>query len=99
MYSFRHREHRSGGTVVYANSGVDAERERSKREVEAEAVGYVVGRYFGLNTSGSAFYLVAWQDDGTETLQGRLGRVSSTAETINAAVVEYVTGRIDTIAW
>ena len=36
------------------HSGVDAAYERSKREVEAEAVGYVVGRHFGLDTSGSA---------------------------------------------
>jgi len=35
---------------------VDNETERSKRELEAEAVGYIVGRYFGLDTSGSAFY-------------------------------------------
>ena len=49
-------------------SGVDAESERPKREVEAEAVGCVVRRYFGLDTSGSAFYLAAWQDDDTEVL-------------------------------
>lgn len=30
--------------------------ERSKREDEAEAVAYVVGRYCGLDTSESAFY-------------------------------------------
>ena len=38
---------------------VDDDTERSKREVEAEAVAYVVGRYYGLDTSGSAFYLAA----------------------------------------
>ena len=64
------------------HSSVDAERERSKREVEAEAVGYVIGRHFGLDTSGSAFYLAAWQDDVMEILQNRLGRISSTAEII-----------------
>ena len=69
------------------HSGVDAERERAKREVEAEAVGYVVGRHFGLDTSGSAFYLAAWQDDNTKTVQDRLGRISSTAETIIKAMV------------
>jgi len=36
------------------------ETERSKREVEAEAVAYVVERYCGLDTSESAFYLAAW---------------------------------------
>ena len=50
------------------HNGVDAEPEWAKREVKAEAVGDVVGRYFGLDTSGSAFYLAAWQDDDTETL-------------------------------
>ena len=34
---------------------VDDEPERSKREVEAEAVAYIVGRYYGLDTSRSAF--------------------------------------------
>ena len=70
------------------HSSVDAECERSKREVEAEAVGHVVGRYFGLDTSGSAFYLAAWQDDDTEALQDRLDRISSIAEIIIKAVVE-----------
>ena len=56
--------------------------ERAKREVEAEAVAYVVGRYLGLDTSGSAFYLAAWQGDETDVLQERLGRISGTAEEI-----------------
>jgi len=56
--------------------------ERAKREVEAEAVAYVVGRYLGLDMSGSAFYLAAWQDDETDVLQERLGRISGTAEEI-----------------
>ena len=58
---------------------VDDEAERSKREVEAEAVAYIVGRFFGLDTSGSAFYLAAWQDDDPEVIQDRLERISSTA--------------------
>jgi len=45
---------------------VDDDTERSKREVEAEAVAYVVGRYCGLDTSGSAFYLAAWESDDPE---------------------------------
>lgn len=59
---------------------VDDEVERSKREVEAEAVAYIVGRFFGLDTSRSAFYLAAWQDDDPEMIQNRLGRISSTAQ-------------------
>ncbi len=67
---------------------VDDENERSKREVESEAVAYIVGRYCGLDTSGSAFYLAAWQDDDPEVIQDRLGRISSTAQEIIGAVVE-----------
>jgi hypothetical protein len=67
---------------------VDDEPERAKREIEAEAVAYIVGRYFDLDTSGSAFYLAAWQDDDAESIQERLGRISSTAQEIIDTVVE-----------
>jgi hypothetical protein len=67
---------------------VDDATERAKREVEAEAVGYIVGRYFGLDTSGSAFYLAAWQDDDPAVLQERLGRISSSAQEIIGLVAE-----------
>ncbi|ELY77242.1 hypothetical protein C486_17405 [Natrinema gari JCM 14663] len=59
---------------------VDDDTEQSKREVEAEAVAYVVGRHCGLDTSGSAFYLAAWESDDTEVVRERLGRISRTAE-------------------
>jgi len=68
--------------------GVDDQTERTKREVEAEAVAYLVGRQFGLDTSGSAFYLAAWQDDETDTLLERIGRISRTATEI-VDTVEY----------
>ncbi len=61
---------------------LEDEPERAKREIEAEAVAYIVGRYFGLDTSGSAFYLAAWQGDDSEVIQERLGRISSTAQEI-----------------
>ncbi|WP_224338104.1 ArdC-like ssDNA-binding domain-containing protein [Haloprofundus halobius] len=67
---------------------IDDEPERAKREVEAEAVAYIVGRYFGLDTSGSAFYLAAWQGDDSEAIQERLGRISSTAQEIIGLLVE-----------
>ena len=60
--------------------------ERSKREVEAEAVAYIVGRYCGLDTSGSAFYLAAWESDDPEVVRERLGRISTTAEEIIDAI-------------
>ncbi|MFW5956794.1 MAG: ImmA/IrrE family metallo-endopeptidase [Halorhabdus sp.] len=61
------------------HSDVDDDTERSKREVEAEAVAYVVGRYCGLDTSGSAYYLAAWESDDSEVVRERLGRISRTA--------------------
>jgi hypothetical protein len=64
---------------------VDDGTERTKREVEAEAVAYIVGRYCGLDTSGSAFYLAAWNPDDTEVIQERLQRISRTAEDLISA--------------
>ena len=55
---------------------------RAKREVEAEAVAYVVGRYFGLDMSGPAFYLAAWEADDPAVVRERLGRISRTAQDI-----------------
>lgn len=72
------------GTLVheYAHALLHAgdvdETERAKREVEAEAVAYIVGRHFGLDTSGSAFYLAAWDSDSAETIRDRLQRISQT---------------------
>lgn len=65
---------------------VDDDIERSKREVEAEAVAYVVGRYYGLDTSGSAFYLAAWESDDPEVVRDRLNRISRTAEELLEAL-------------
>ena len=67
---------------------VDDNVERPKREVEAEAVAYIVGRYFGLDTSGSAFYLAAWQDEDPESIMDRFGRISRTATELIEAVDE-----------
>ncbi len=63
--------------------------ERSKREVEAEAVAYVVGRYFGLDTSGSALYLAAWQDEDAKAITDRLGRISRTAEELIETIARH----------
>ncbi|SFS00103.1 hypothetical protein SAMN05216559_2310 [Halomicrobium zhouii] len=64
------------------HSDVDDATERSKREVEAEAVAYVVGRHFDLDTNNSAFYLAAWEGDDSDAITERLGRISRTAEKI-----------------
>ena len=39
----------------------------------------MVGRYVGLDTSNSAFYLAAWQDEEVDVIQERLGRTSAVA--------------------
>jgi len=70
------------------HSGVDDRLERSKREVEAEAVAYIVGRYFGLDTNGSAFYLAAWQDEDTGAIVDRLNQISTTAQNIIEQIEE-----------
>lgn len=66
--------------------GVEDATEKSKREVEAEAVAYAVGRYFGLDMDNSAFYLAAWQDEEAAVLHGRLRRISETASEVIEAV-------------
>jgi antirestriction protein ArdC len=54
--------------------------EQAKREVEAEAVAYAVGRHFGLDVSNSAFYLASWSDEPADSLRERLDRISTTAQ-------------------
>ncbi|EJN57282.1 ArdC-like ssDNA-binding domain-containing protein [Halogranum rubrum] len=63
---------------------VDDDTERAKREVEAEAVAYIVGRFCGLDTSGSAFYLASWESDDADVIRERLGRISRTSTEIIA---------------
>ena len=53
---------------------------RSEQELEAEAVAYIVGRHYGLDTSNSSFYLAAWAGDDPEAIRERLSRISRTAE-------------------
>ncbi|SFL32803.1 hypothetical protein SAMN04487950_3379 [Halogranum rubrum] len=67
---------------------VDDDTERAKREVEAEAVAYIVGRYCGLDTSGSAFYLASWESDDADVTRERLGRISRTSTEIIALLEE-----------
>jgi hypothetical protein len=63
------------------HSDVDGEIERSKREVEAESTAYIVGKHFGLDVSGSAVYLAAWENE-PESIRDRLERISKTAQDI-----------------
>ncbi|WP_394346239.1 M78 family metallopeptidase domain-containing protein [Halorussus ruber] len=64
------------------HADITDETERAKREVEAEAVAYIVGRYCGLDTDGSAFYLAAWQGDDSASIRNRLDRISNTAKEV-----------------
>jgi hypothetical protein len=66
--------------------GCEEEPERASREVEAEAVAYIVSRYFGLDADNAAFYLAAWDGDAPETVRDRLDRISQTATDIIDAV-------------
>jgi hypothetical protein len=56
--------------------------DREAREREAEAVAYVVGRYFGLAMDGSALYLAAWSDDDADRLLERCERIRETSTTL-----------------
>ncbi|QPV61581.1 DUF955 domain-containing protein [Halosimplex litoreum] len=73
------------GTLVHEyahallHSGELDEAERAKREVEAEAVAYIVGRHCGLDMSGSALYLAAWDTECADAIRDRLQRISRTA--------------------
>lgn len=62
------------------------EQERSMREVEAEGTAYVVCRYFGLDTSNSAFYLASWAGEETEAIRERLNRISRTSQELIEAI-------------
>lgn len=65
---------------------VEDETAEATREVEAEAVAYIVGRHCGLDMRGSAFYLAAWAGDDTDVIHDRLDRISRTAEEIIAGL-------------
>ena len=64
---------------------IDGQEQRA-RELEAEAVAYVVSRKLGLDASGSAFYVAAWADDDPEAIEERLDRITSTAGDIIDAI-------------
>lgn len=63
--------------------------DREGREVEAEAVAYVVGRHFGLEMSDSEFYLAAWTDDETDLLADRFEWISNTAQALIETIEEH----------
>ena len=62
--------------------------DREARELEAEAVAYVVGRHFGLEMGGSALYLAAWSDDDADRLLERCERIRAASTRIINATAE-----------
>lgn len=72
---------------AYLHSGSETSTKRG-REVEAEAVAYVVGRYFGLDVEGSRFYLAGWAGAETDEIRERMDAISRAAEAIIEAATE-----------
>jgi hypothetical protein len=68
------------------HADIDNDAERSRREVEAESVAYIVAKHYGLDPSNSAFYLAGWDADCEDTIQDRLNRISRTAKTLIDAI-------------
>lgn len=62
------------------------DREEAAQEVEAEAVGYIVSRYFGMEADDSGFYLGSWSEDSPEILEERLNRISRASKKILGAL-------------
>jgi len=62
----------------------------TETRTRTRSYGYIVGRYFGLDTSGSAFYLAAWEGDDPEAMLDRLDRISSTAQEVIDVVDEAI---------
>jgi hypothetical protein len=67
--------------------------DREARELEAEAVAYVVGRHCGLEMDGSALYLAAWSDDDADQLFERCERIRETSKTL----INVIAGQRDPI--
>jgi hypothetical protein len=62
------------------HTGEMSEVERKKREVEAEAVAYAVGRHIGLEMERAQWYLASWDDEAEAEIDERLDRISEKAQ-------------------
>jgi hypothetical protein len=68
------------------HGGMDSDNpEKSKREVEADGIAYVVCSHLGLDVSDMAFYLASWEDD-PEAISDRVTQISNTAQEIIEAI-------------
>lgn len=79
--------HELAHALLHQGNGTDDEQER---ELEAEAVAYVVGRHFGLDMSGSGFYMAAWKNDDAEEIRAHLNRIATTSSTIIDAITAEI---------
>jgi antirestriction protein ArdC len=79
-HMFDHDAHQAAG------ASFDYVNHRGERETVAEAVAYVAGLHFGLDTSRETFtYVATWARDGA-TLKARLGEIQTLANTLIAAL-------------
>lgn len=60
---------------------VEGRHDRSRKEIEAESIAYVVGRKFGLDVENSKFYLAAWEGD-SEKIEESLSTITRASKRI-----------------
>jgi hypothetical protein len=65
----------------YKLNHIGADLDKAIKEIEAEAVSYLVTRYLGLQNEKSQYYIRSWSSS-TEELRGRGKKVISVAESI-----------------
>lgn len=79
--------HEYGHALLHTPDGeAEDQIETAAREVETEAVAYVVGRHFGMDMDGSAFYLASWSEDEPDELRARLKRIANVSKRIIEAI-------------
>jgi antirestriction protein ArdC len=62
-------------------------------ELDAEATAAIVGRHFGLDTSGSTWYLSAWSHDEDVSVAERCAQISATARDLIERITSDVGNR------
>jgi hypothetical protein len=70
--------HEAAHAELHEDVGLDTQA----KEVEAEAIAYIVCEHFGIDASGAAFYLASWADDTRKEVGKRLNRIKDTAQTL-----------------
>jgi antirestriction protein ArdC len=65
----------------YKLNHIGSDLDRAIKEIEAEAVSYIVSKYLGLDNEKSYYYIRSWNSN-SEELRGRAKKVISVAENI-----------------